>query len=367
MMFNQPRTRLKKRSGVPIKAMGLGLLICASSLSAPADDAPASSAKNVEQSGDSHPVANEASRNRTVVPAGLIQLPASSKYYSSYAFVVDKKHRTLSVWQQTGLGLKEVACYPADLGKNAGDKRGAGDAKTPEGIYFLQTKLDGPGLDFSKYGKRAFTTDYPNFFDRNEGKTGSGIWLHAVPDNVALTRGSSGCVVVRNDVILDLTQYVRLGRTPLLIQESTELLDAKDINKRTTDLSQWLENWRVAWETKNLDAYMAAYGDDFRSMKMDKAKWRKYKAGLFDQYKQIQVRLSKPAILADRDRVVVRFLQEYTSDQHADFGEKALFLKHDANGSYHIVGEQWTNETGETAREEIQATTAARLDTSSTN
>ena len=68
------------------------------------------------------------------------------------------------------------------------------------------------------------------------------------------------------------------------------------------------------------------------------------------------MKLSKPTVLTDRDRAVVRFLQEYTSDQHADFGEKVLFLKKEPNG-FKIVGEQWTEETSQVAREEIEATT----------
>ena len=293
------------------------------------------------------------------LPAGLIQLPPASRYYSPYAFVVDKTARVLTVWHQTGTGLQEVASFPADLGKNAGDKRGQGDHKTPEGIYFLQTRLDESQIDFKLYGKRAFTTDYPNFFDRSEGKTGNGIWLHAVPDNVALTRGSRGCVVVRNNVILDLTQYVTLGRTPILIQNKTERLPPAELGRVTADLSTWLEQWRSAWERKDLNAYIAFYGDDFKSMKMNREKWRKHKENLNAMYKEIQVKLSKPAILADRNRAVVRFLQEYVSDKKSDFGEKVLYLKRDGS-NYRIVGEQWTEETSQIARAEIESTTGNR-------
>ncbi len=293
------------------------------------------------------------------VPAGLVQLPPASQYYSPYAFVVDKANRQLSVWHQTGNGLKEVASFTADLGKNAGDKRGEGDRKTPEGIYFLLDRLEGNSLDFKLYGKRAFTTDYPNFFDRSEGKTGSGIWLHAVPDDVPLTRGSRGCVVVRNDVILDLTKYVTLKRTPILIQSTTERLPAAELNKITSDLNQWVESWRAAWESKNIDSYIGFYGEGFKSMNMSKNQWKRYKQNLNSLYKEIQVKISRPAILADRNRAIVRFLQEYTSDKKSDFGEKVLYLKREGDG-YRIVGEQWAEETSKVARDEIEATTRAR-------
>ncbi len=292
------------------------------------------------------------------VPASLMQLPPASKYYSAYAFVVDKSARTLAVWQQTGTGLKKITEVPADMGRNEGNKISRGDAKTPEGIYFLQTQLDQPKLDFSRYGKRAFTSDYPNYYDRREGKTGDGIWLHSVPDTVPLTRGSSGCVVVRNDIILDLTKYVRLGRTPILIENKTELASQNQVEKTSSDLQKWIEDWRSAWESKDMDRYIQAYSDDFKSQHMNKAQWKKFKTGLGNQYKTITVTLSNPTILSDRDRVVVRFLQQYTSDQHADFGEKVLYLKKESNG-YRIVGEQWSEETSQVAKEEIEATTRA--------
>lgn len=298
-----------------------------------------------------------ASSQTETVPAGLVQMPPNSRYYSPYAFVVDKKARTLAVWQQTGSGLKKVASFPADMGKSDGPKRSAGDHKTPEGIYFLQKKLEGNSLDFKLYGKRAYTTDYPNYFDKQDGKTGWGIWLHAVPDTVPLTRGSRGCVVVRNEIVVALDQYIRLGRTPMLIQGATDLVTQEEMVKQNVELAKWLDTWRAAWEAKDIDTYIKAYGDDFETQHMNRAQWREYKSRLNANYKTIQVRLSKPIILVDRDRAVARFLQEYTSDQHADFGEKVLFMKKNADGTFRIVGEDWKSESSQIAREEIEATT----------
>jgi murein L,D-transpeptidase YafK len=296
---------------------------------------------------------------------GLLQLPASSHYYSSYAFVVDKAERKLSVWHQTGKGLREVANFPADLGKNTGDKRFVGDHKTPEGIYFLLEQLEGPTLDFKLYGQRAFTTDYPNLFDKMNGKTGYGIWLHAVPDNVPLTRGSRGCVVVRNDVIADLTQYIRLGRTPILIQERTSRVPVAELEKLNSELNDWLESWRSTWERKDLDKYISYYGDEFRALNMNRNQWRAYKSRLNSVYKDITVKISRPAIFADRNMAVIRFLQEYNSDQHSDFGEKVLYLKRTSDG-YRIIGETWAQETSQIARQEIEATTGTTLSKCST-
>lgn len=288
-----------------------------------------------------------------------MQIPATSNYFSPYAFVVDKSARQLTVWQQTPGGLKEVAHFPADMGKNSGEKTAQGDAKTPEGIYFLQEKREGPSLDFSLYGKRAFTTDYPNFFDRLEGRTGNGIWLHAVPDHVPLTRGSRGCVVVRNDVILDISQYVKLGRTPILIQDHLDTIPTKDMAKASADVAQWLESWRANWEAKDIDSYIQNYASEFHSLHMNRNQWRTYKKRLASAYKSIRVRLSKPAVYVDRTHAVVRFIQQYESDMISDLGEKVLYLKRGTDGGYQIVGETWSEESSPLARQEIEESKSA--------
>jgi murein L,D-transpeptidase YafK len=291
------------------------------------------------------------------VPASLVQVTPQTVYYSPYAFVVDKKSRTLTVWHQEEKGPKAVAVYPADMGRSEGDKKSQGDYKTPNGIYFLQQRLEGNSLDFKLYGQLAFTTNYPNFFDRLEGKTGSGIWLHAVPESVALTRGSKGCVVVSNKVIPELAKYVKLQKTPLIIQDEVDLLDSDKSHQLSQNLSKAIESWRQAWEKKDIKGYMEFYGDDFHSLGMDRQAWQKHKEHLNELYKQFSVKISRPVIYAYKNQAVVRFLQSYTSDMHTDFGEKVLYLTNVSpdGPEFKIVGEDWHPESGAVAQEEFNA------------
>jgi murein L,D-transpeptidase YafK len=287
------------------------------------------------------------------VPSSLLHLGVASGYYSPYAFVVDKKARELTVWTQDADGYRVVEKFQADLGKKDGDKRSSGDYRTPEGVYFLVEQLTGPGLDFSQYGKRAFTTNYPNFFDRRDGKTGTGIWLHAVPDTTPLTRGSRGCVVVRNEVIDKLQQYVRLEKTPILIEPNVELIDAAALRAEDQALTTTLENWRTAWEAKNIDSYISHYSSEFKSMNMDRDGWKRYKGNLNLKYQKISVRLSRPVLLRFRDRIIARFIQHYSSDHHADIGEKTVYLKKEAEG-FKIVGEEWAEDKSQLASDELE-------------
>lgn len=287
------------------------------------------------------------------VPSYLLRLGRTGGFYSPFAFLVDKKARALAVWKQAEAGgWEKVAEYPADLGKKEGEKTRRNDHRTPEGIYFLRDRLEGPSLDFNQYGKRAFTTDYPNFFDRQEGKTGSGIWLHAVPDQTPLTRGSRGCVVVRNDAILELSKFVDLGKTPVVIVDRIEYSKPKDAADRFQQIESDIEAWRRAWEAKDIESYISYYGASFRAQRMGRGEWKAYKSRLAETYKQMTIKLSRPYVVAYKDRAVARFMQDYASDGHQDFGEKTLYLKKE-NGRFRIVGEDWAADSSGLAKEEM--------------
>lgn len=273
------------------------------------------------------------------IPEGIVR-QTNMSYYSPFTFVVDKNQKTMEIWKYDKMSYKRVALFPIDMGKNEGDKKQLGDYATPEGVYFLLSRLEGKNLSFEKYGSRAFTTDYPNYFDKLAGKTGSGIWLHAVPDEVSLSRGSRGCVVVRDNVIKEVTKYVKLRKTPILINSSTKYLDQKEQKKRSKKLTTWLEKWRESWTGKKLDSYISFYHDEFKSMNMNKSQWREYKKGLNETYDYMHVQLSDPVVYGHEDHFVIRTLQRYESEKYSDFGEKILYVRK-SDGDYKIIGEDW--------------------------
>lgn len=274
------------------------------------------------------------------VPAALLNL-GEVDAFSPYAFVVDKATRTLTIWKYDSSIPTLVTSHPADLGRESGDKTSSGDRKTPEGIYFFQTRIEGAQLDFNEYGSRAFTMNYPNYFDSVGNKTGSGIWLHSIPETKSLLRGSRGCVVVRNEVIQKISDYVMLKKTPIIILPSVTYLTAEEFTAQKTALLAWVEGWRKSWEAKDVNSYLTYYGDSFRALGMDRDQWRRYKEGLNAKYKSIAVKISNPMILAQPDRAIVRFIQAYRSDKKEDVGEKILYLTKDSTGQFRILGEEW--------------------------
>ncbi|MBX3023245.1 MAG: L,D-transpeptidase family protein [Bdellovibrionales bacterium] len=275
-----------------------------------------------------------------MLPTALLGLNSETGVFSKYAFVVDKKNRTLTVWQTDSDKLKLMGAWPTDIGERDGDKLVQGDRRTPEGVYFFQEEMDGRKTNYDLYGEQIFTLDYPNYFDRLDKKTGNGIWLHAIPETKSLLRGSRGCVVVRNEVVKELAKYIELNKTPIVIAKEIEYVDAAKWQATREQIGAWLESWRTAWMGKDLDAYMSQYSERFKSQGMNKERWKTYKKTLADRYKYIEVALKDVQIFNQGPRVVFRFLQDYKSDRKQDFGAKTIYVLKNGN-TWEIVGETW--------------------------
>lgn len=98
--------------------------------------------------------------------------------------------------------------YGAFTGKNAGDKKREGDLKTPIGIYtFIEKKKNVDPF----YGPMAFVTSYPNLYDKIQGKSGDGIWIHGVPFSGSRDPFTRGCVAINNDDLLQLDKNINLS------------------------------------------------------------------------------------------------------------------------------------------------------------
>lgn len=284
------------------------------------------------------PIAVAPAQNQ--VPEALVLL-GSGEQFSRTAFVMDKANRTLTIWKQDKDSLSLIKSVPADFGRNGGDKSIAGDHRTPEGIYFFQEMKEGSGLNFDEYGVRAFTLDYPNYFDQKDKKSGSGIWLHAIPDTKSLLRGSRGCVVVRNQVIKEISPFISLRKTPIVIQDQVKYITVEEAVKLRSQWQNWLSQWRTSWQSKNIDSYIGFYSQEFKSMGMKLKEWKNYKQALNSKYSFIEVQTIEPMMIQHGDRFVIRFKQEYKSDLKSDSGEKTLYLQK-SEGDFKILGEEWT-------------------------
>lgn len=177
------------------------------------------------------------------VPRQFLTLPETTRH----AIAVDASRSRLYLLEHGREGTKLVASYYVSLGRLGVDKRAEGDQRTPLGVYFITSKLNQKQLkDF--YGAGALPLNYPNEYDRREGRTGSGIWLHGVSrDNYAREpRATDGCVVLANEDLQSLLRGVEARRTPVVIAPRLDWVNPRSLEAQRRDVMDLLAAWQVA-------------------------------------------------------------------------------------------------------------------------
>jgi len=146
------------------------------------------------------------------------------------------------------------------------NKKSAGDQKTPLGVYYITGRLAGARLpDF--YGAGALPINYPNEWDRINGRSGSGIWLHGTPsDNFSRPPLSSdGCVVLANPDLQSLYATAEVGKTVVVISENVQFIDKTEWNKERNSVDTLMDQWQQDMEASDSDKVLANYSPNFRS------------------------------------------------------------------------------------------------------
>lgn len=279
--------------------------------------------------------------------APSIKVPASILYLGdqvpAYALLVDKPQQRLHLYLQGPDEPMLIKTFACATGENSGGKKRRGDKRTPEGVYFFTRFIEGKNLS-SIYGIRAFPMDYPNLLDRLDYLKGDGIWLHGT-DKPLTANSTNGCIVLDNRDVAELSQYIRLRQTPIIIEEQTQYTTLEEFNADRDRLRQLLQEWKTSWENKQLDRYMSFYSPDFRSKGMDWKSWRDYKNRLNRQYRTIQITIEPPIILKQKHHVIAVFFQTYQSDRLFNEGTKRLYLV-SGGGEWKIIGEEWHVDRG---------------------
>jgi len=274
------------------------------------------------------------------IPKALVSLGSANP---AYGIVVEKLHHRMSLFRTNENNeIELVKTYRAITGRDPGDKLSRGDLRTPEGIYFVTGRLEDDELP-AKYGRLAFTLDYPNIYDKRKRKSGYGIWIHATDDADRLKKpfDTEGCVVVSNEDILDLEKRVAPFEVPVVITKEMSSAQMVELNSTRKKALEMVDAWRLAWQSSSFESYMSYYSKNFRSLGKNKKQWERFKAGLGESRgHDIRVTISEPKIVAFEDQLLVVFLQDYQSKQHSDFGRKFLYLQWEGD-RYRIIAEKW--------------------------
>jgi murein L,D-transpeptidase YafK len=247
------------------------------------------------------------------VPRYLVQLQPDQKY----AFVVDTAKSTLYVFEHQGGAARYVADYYISSGKNGIDKLREGDKKTPLGVYHVTSSMPREKLgDF--YGTGAFPINYPNEWDRREGRKGSGIWLHGTPSDTYSRppQASDGCVVLTNRDLDAIRQRVQIGLTPVIISSGIDWVQPQAMAAVRQELNGQLENWRRDWESLDTERYLRHYARSFTSDTQDYAAFAQQKRQVNAGKQWVKVKLDRVSMFLypGKERLaVVTFDQDYSS------------------------------------------------------
>ncbi|MDQ7783881.1 MAG: L,D-transpeptidase family protein [Desulfomonilaceae bacterium] len=255
-----------------------------------------------------------------------------------HALIVDKSQQRLTVWEIREGEPSMIESYRCSTGENEGDKWVRGDMRTPEGVYFFCSVIDGRSLP-PKYGLWAFTTNYPNFVDRRHGKSGDGIWLHGRDKPLGPKPDSNGCIALENQDLIKVSRFIKLQHTPLIVVKKLKLAPRSAVVEQERELRDFIENWRQSWESQDLDSYMGHYSLNFQSCRLDYKAWKDKKRKLNERYRKIRVRLSNVNLYRQNGLVTAIFSQDYNSDSYRSSGVKVLYLVND--GTYRIYAEDY--------------------------
>ena len=206
-----------------------------------------------------------------LVPANFIRLSSRNKH----AIAVDASRSRVYLFENTPKGLQLVSDYYASVGKMGIEKYVEGDLKTPLGIYYITNTLD-PNSLTDLYGAGALPINYPNPYDLRRGKTGSGIWLHGVPQNqfARAPKATDGCVALSNPDLEDILKRVEIRTTPVVILPKLQWANPAQSNAEVAAFDRSFAAWRDAKQAGDLTQVMSHYTADFDSYGKKLADWR---------------------------------------------------------------------------------------------
>jgi murein L,D-transpeptidase YafK len=233
----------------------------------------------------------------SIVSPDLEEIPDSIVSLSSgYVIVVDKQRQRLYVFYKDE-SFSKVFEAPCSTGKNLGAKKNEGDARTPNGIFFITRVLTNPGPP-ETFGSMAFPLDYPTIPDLRANRDGNNIWIHGTTKEL-LPRQSNGCVVLQDNDLKRLANFIYLNKTPVVISESIKWVTQNYILSSKNELEEILLSWNRAFIEKDIKKIDSLYMSGFEI----KGKKRK---DLVEKINQVKP-LSKHFMLNPRD---ISILQE---------------------------------------------------------
>lgn len=246
----------------------------------------------------------------------------------AHVIVVDTDSSRLYLYRNDAGTPRHVADFYVTVGKNGTGKEKEGDKRTPLGVYFTSKQLQRKLPDF--YGSGAFPLNYPNEWDRKQGKDGHGIWLHGTPGDTYSRppRASDGCVVLSNQDLETLKPYLKDGKVPVVIARASET-SANDLQAEQRALIHEIEQWRQAWESQDTERYLDFYSQNFFTRNHDYTRWAAEKRRKQAEKTPAEIALSNISVFRypsdQQEMAVVTFQQDYKTERIDDRMKKRQY------------------------------------------
>ena len=247
-------------------------------------------------------------------------------------------------FDRAGEGFEKVRQDYMSIGQGGVGKRIAGDQRTPLGIYFVTEQLDTTRMH-EKYGATAFPLDYPNAWDRRQGRTGDGIWVHGVDPRggVRPPLDTDGCIALPNERLLELEQSFEPNVTPVLIGKAIAWTNPEEVREVRELLEAAVARWAGGLERGDMYAYLDAYDESFRHWGMNKQEWSAFSMETLGRRPIDQVEVSDLLLLGDPAEpglYLSRFRLEVSeANAHRVISMRRIYWRRSESGAFRIVAE----------------------------
>ncbi|MDG5814119.1 L,D-transpeptidase family protein [Chitinispirillales bacterium ANBcel5] len=286
--------------------------------------------------------------------AFVASIPDTS--FSDHIIFADKNVATLFLIQRVENGWDVVREYPMATGEVEGPKEVEGDKKTPQGLYFIIGRKGNHELT-PLYGPLAYVLDYPNPWDIEANRTGSGIWIHGSHLGNTPPEFTAGCLAIANDDVLDLGSFLQAGygipvvivcgeHVPVfdttyferMINRNTKLVH--DYNKHSEMFYDLVKEWKGVWESMDIEHYTTFYSTNvFRSGREHWNSFRERKVRTFNLYDVIEIEIDHFVLTElSETEATVKFSQIYSTNLNRFVNGKRLIFVND-NGEWKITQE----------------------------
>ena len=281
-----------------------------------------------------------------LIPSSLIKPPREG----ASAILVEKDSQTLWVYTSKNGEYTKVIQTLCSTGEVDGPKMVEGDKKTPEGIYFIKQIYEDRFLT-PIYGQRAFTTDYPNFFDKKVGKTGSAIWIHGTNKRLK-PMDSNGCIAMNNDDVIKLDPYIVIDETPVIIMKRLDYASIETTMTQRSDILDFLFKWIESLNKGSYLDYLFNYDSEYMPDVRWWAQWVDIRSRTAVSTNPVKAQFEYVGIYKHTDHfVVIMDFQVSSRYRKISVGNRKLFISNRnsrgnssyIDNSYKIIGDVFQN------------------------